>query len=88
MAQPIKATLNVTLAPWTAPNFARCTSEDPPPSGPTREEGSIPVRELSDEALEALAYAWLVELYAKARPNSRRIPWDDPALRPKAGDPR
>jgi hypothetical protein len=80
MTQPIKATLNVSLKPWNTPNFAVRAGED---------EGaaSIPVRELTDDALETLAYAWVAELYIKA---GRRLPnyvMTDPSTRPKAGPP-
>jgi len=82
---PIKATINVTLARWQTPNFARRAG---PPAAPEdgREDVGIPVRELSDEALDALAWAWVSDLYTKA--GRRRVEWaTDPAIIPKSARP-
>lgn len=54
----IKATIKAELATWRAPNFARRITD-----GADEGQGSIPVRELDDSALEGLAMAWLEDLY-------------------------
>ncbi len=60
------AATEVKLKPWLTPNFA--TIEMPPRP---KQEGisalpSIPVKELSPQALADLAEQWLTELYEKA----------------------
>jgi hypothetical protein len=61
-AKIIYATINVTLKPWEAPNFAvRATA-----TVPGAEMAGIPVKELDDDTLEAMALAWVRDLYRKA----------------------
>ncbi len=65
-------TMQMKLKPWMAPNYAQL--EMPPGE---REDGvkelpSFHVKELSQEALDGHARAWLMDLYLKAaKPN----PW-------------
>jgi hypothetical protein len=54
---PIAAKLSVKFSRWQAPNFAILVGES---------EAAIPVRDLSDDALEDLALAWLGDLYTAA----------------------
>lgn len=50
---------SIELQPWTPPNFASA-------SGKAVENAAIPVAALDAEALDALAYRWLEDLYSKA----------------------
>lgn len=68
----MSATIEMKLKPWLSPNYAPL--EMPPGK---REDGvkelpSFHVSELPQEALDAQARQWLIDLYAKAKkPN----PW-------------
>lgn len=64
----ISATLRVKLKPWSAPSFAARETE----AGEDRE--SVHVSELSAETLEAMALAWLRDLYRKAE---QRCPFSE-----------
>lgn len=62
----MEVTTTVNLNPWQVPNFA--TVKQKPGK---REDGpqpavTIPVADLSQEALDNLAQAWLADLYNKA----------------------
>jgi hypothetical protein len=69
----MSASIEMKLKPWQVPNFANI--EMPPGR---KEDGvqalpSIPIKELSIEALNGLATGWLLDLYEKAgKPN----PWE------------
>lgn len=61
------ALINYSLKPWQTPNFA--TVELPPRP---KQEGivalpSVPLNELSDEALDILVEQWRAEVYRKAQ---------------------
>lgn len=60
------ATIELKLKPWTTPNFATVEQPPRPKQDGMRELPSIPVKELSQEALDGLATEWLRELYEKA----------------------
>lgn len=61
LTKSIKATIQVELSPWRAPNFARRVTDDD-----SEGQGSIPVRELDDNTLEDMALAWIKHLYMNA----------------------
>lgn len=70
----VTAKTNIQFKPWQSPNFAALALE-------YQQDGkdsaaSIPVTELSAEALAALSEAWLNELYTKANQPSpfQRMP--------------
>lgn len=61
---PVEVSTTVKLKPWIAPNFAALAlnhQQDAP-----NVAASIPVTELSEEALECMAQTWLDDLYQKA----------------------
>lgn len=65
MAEPITVTTAVKFRRWKAPNFA---TQDVPPR--PRQEGfkeapTAHVKELPHQVLDALAAAWLDDLYSK-----------------------
>lgn len=63
--KPIQATLKVALKPWPAPSYASRVAK-----GAEKSSG-IHVSDLSDDALEDLALAWIEDLYRKAgRPHA------------------
>jgi hypothetical protein len=66
MSKTVTVSTSVQYRRWQAPNFA--TMETPPRP---RQEGlqwapTTPIAELPREVLDALAQAWLDDLYAKA----------------------
>jgi hypothetical protein len=66
MSEPITVTTAVKFRRWQAPNYA---VQDMPPR--PRQEGMVElpkahINELPFEVLDALAEAWLTDLYAKS----------------------
>lgn len=66
MSAPITVTTAVKFRRWLAPNFA---TQDMPPR--PKQDGMVAlptahVRDLPHQVLDALAEAWLVDLYEKA----------------------
>lgn len=59
----VSATITVQLKPWPTPNLAIPTTDGKP---------SVAVGDLPTSAVDALARAWLDELYKKA---GHRNPW-------------
>lgn len=57
--ETISATINVKLKPWTAPNYALRANK-------SNSDGGIYLQELSDDVLEEMVYAWIVDVYTKA----------------------
>lgn len=76
------ADLLMKLAPWGAPNFARAQMPPGKRGDGLRDVPCIPVRDLSQEALDRLAAEWLAELYDKA---GKPCPWS-PKLEPTDGN--
>ncbi len=80
MGEPITVTTEVRVRRWQVPNFA---VQDMPPR--PRQEGfteapKLHVRELPHQVLDALAGAWLDDLYSKAgqrNPFAAKEPNDD-----------
>lgn len=60
------ASIKMKLKPWLTPNFANIEVPPRPKQDGVVELPSIPVSELSMEALSSLAQQWLTELYTKA----------------------
>lgn len=58
----IQVKTTVKLKPWATPNFAVLDNET---DGGDRENHTLPVKELDAAAIDALAVAWLDELYLK-----------------------
>lgn len=64
MTESIDATLRIKLKPWTAPNFARIEG-----FSETSTNSAIPVADLDADTLDALALAWIGDLFTKAGRN-------------------
>lgn len=64
----IEVRTKVKFHTWSVPNYATLGATQPRCDGwnTTPMPPSIPVTELEDDALQALAKAWLTELYDKA----------------------
>jgi hypothetical protein len=65
-----RASIEVKLKSFQVPNFA--TIDLNPRHLGDRNEATLPIKDLSDEALDSLAQEWLVGLYSKA---GRRSPF-------------
>lgn len=71
MSDTVTVTAEVKFKRWQTPNFAtRDTPPRPRQEGFSMTEG-VPIRELPAEALDALARAWLADLYRKV---NRSVP--------------
>jgi len=70
----VEAKTNMKFKPWQSPNFVALALEHQQDSKEVA--ASIPVTELSAEALAALAQNWLDDLYTKANQPSpfQRMP--------------
>jgi len=62
----MSASIQLKLKPWVVPRFATVEMPPRPRQDDIRELPSIPVSDLSREALRSLAEQWLTDLYAKA----------------------
>ena len=60
------------LAPWRAPDFAQLQAAPASREDGFKEFPTVSVRDLSQEALDALAGEWLGDLYTKA---GKPSPW-------------
>lgn len=63
----IEVRTKIKFAPWSAPNYARLDNRT---DGGDRENHTIPVNELDEYALAALAEAWIEDLYGKTEHKS------------------
>jgi hypothetical protein len=66
----MEVTTTVNLNPWQVPNFATVKQKPGLKQDGIQPAVSIPVADLSQEALDSLAQAWLTELYNKADKHS------------------
>ncbi len=77
MGDSINVTTQVAFRRWKAPNFATMESRPRARQDGIQAMPSTPVRELAPDVLDALAAAWIHDLYAKA---GREAPVVGPAL--------
>lgn len=77
MANSIEVRTNVKFKPWTAPNYAVLDLGDASVATSDNQGRSIAIKDLTDEALAAMAEAWLDDLYNKA---DKRSPFQLPAM--------
>ena len=73
MSVPVKTTVTVTFKSWNTPNFANFEDK-----ANESKNGSIRVEDLELDALNAMAEAWLNDLYEKA---GHTNPWGRRAYR-------
>ena len=73
MSDAITVNAPVRYRKWQAPNFATQDTPPRPRQDGFREAPSTPVAELAPEVLNALAQAWLDDLYTKAGHAAPRI---------------
>lgn len=59
-----RARIEVKLKPFMVPNFASIDLN--PLQHGDRNEATLPIKELTHDAIDALAEQWLTELYKKA----------------------
>jgi len=73
MDDAITVSAPVRFRRWTTPNFATQDVPPRPRSEGFQEAPSTPIAELAPEVLNALAQAWLNDLYTKAGHSPPRI---------------
>lgn len=66
MRDTISISTKVVFRKWPAPNFATVSLPPLPRQEGMKELPSVPIAELQPQVLDALAEAWLADLYAKA----------------------
>jgi len=66
MGTKMKAEISVKLLPWGAPNFARLNAIPDNRHAGDVDRPTVAIKELSGQALAAMAQMWLDDLYKKA----------------------